>query len=317
MRLTNLVSASWITTLILGAPAWANMVITPTFDSSITNDPNAAAIEGTINSAIQIYQSDFADPIIVKITFQEMTSGLGQSNFSFFTIPYSEYLTALAADAKTNDDATALAHLPVGATNPVNGTTDINIKPANLRAVGLSGSVASDGTIGLNTHITDVGSPGTSGQYSLMAVTEHEIDEILGLGSALPSFSNPFPEDLFRYDSSGNRSFDTLTTTVPFFSIDGTTDLAQFHQRNGDGGDYGDWQTGAGPVRVQDWAATPGATPSLGVELRALDVMGFDRIAAIPEPGTGVLLAAALVVLVGLNYARVSRKARLPRVLEG
>src|SRR6202035_1084501 len=98
--------------------AWANMVITPTFDSTITSDATAAVIEATINSAIQIYQTDFADPITVNITFQEMTSGLGHSNFSTFSTSYASYSAALVAVAKASDDATALAHLPVGPNNP-------------------------------------------------------------------------------------------------------------------------------------------------------------------------------------------------------
>src|SRR5438067_399638 len=69
------------TTLIVillgsGAPAYAGLVINPVFDSSITSDPNAAAIEGTINSAIQEYETRFTDPITVSINFREGT-GLG------------------------------------------------------------------------------------------------------------------------------------------------------------------------------------------------------------------------------------------------
>jgi hypothetical protein len=312
------VSASFIITLTLGAPAWANMVITPTYAANITSDPNAAAIESTIQSAINIYEADFSDPITVHITFQEMTGGLGQSSTFFGTISYASYLAALTADAKTADDVTALAHLGAGPNNPVNGTASINVKTANLRALGLPGNPPAgqpDGTIGLNTSITNPGSPGSSGANSLMVVTEHEIDEVLGLGSALPTppSGNPFPEDLFRYDSSGARSFTTTSTAKAFFSINGTTDLAQFDNQN-DGGDFGDWQSNPLPPgvqpKVQDAFASPGSTPALGVELRALDVIGYNSI---PEPGTGVLLAAALVVLGALNYARVLRKALLPR----
>jgi hypothetical protein len=318
----NLVSATCIITLLLVAPAWANLVITPTFDSSITSDPNKTAIENTINTAIAIFESDFADPITVNIKFQEMSSGLGSSSTFFGTVSYASYLAALTADAKTTDDLTAIAHLGAGPNNPVNGTANINVKTANLRAIGLAGNPPPgnpDGTIGLNTSITNPGSPGSSGAFSLLVTTEHEIDEVLGLGSALPTppSGNPFPEDLFRYDSTGARSFTTTATAKAFFSINGTTDLAQFDNQN-DGGDFGDWQSNPLPPgvqpKVQDAFATSGATPALSVELRALDVIGYDLIA--PEPGTGVLLAAALFVLGGLNYARVSRKARLPRAPE-
>ena len=43
------------------------LVISPTFDSSITGNPNSAAIQSMINQAIAIYQSLFNDPITVEI----------------------------------------------------------------------------------------------------------------------------------------------------------------------------------------------------------------------------------------------------------
>jgi hypothetical protein len=281
-----------------GASAFANMIIVPTFDSTITSDPNAAAIEGVINNAIAKYQASFSDPITVNITFASMSSGLGQSSTAFFNVSYASVRTALTADASTADDAVALAHLPVTATDPVLGNSTINIKSANGRALGLSTAVASDGTISLNTHITDVGSPGTTGQFSLIATTEHEIDEVLGLGSSLPSipFSAIFPEDLYRYTAAGARSFTTSSIATAFFSIDGTTDLAQFDNQN-DGGDFGDWQSNPLPngvqPKVQDAFATPGSTPPLGVELRALDVIGYNLI---PEPASLSLLACGLLL---------------------
>jgi hypothetical protein len=98
---------------------------------------------------------------------------------------------------------------------------------------------------------TGIGSPGSSGQFSLFATVEHEIDEVLGLGWSLPAvpFGTIFPEDLFRYDATGHRSFTTSSTAQAFFSINTTTDLAQFDNQN-DGGDFGDWQSNPLPLGV-------------------------------------------------------------------
>jgi hypothetical protein len=188
-------------------------------------------------------------------------------------VSYSTYVTTLKADATTSDDAIANSLLPNSATNPVNGTSTINVKTANLRAVGIAtpgfgvGQANPDGTITLNTSLTFPGSPGSSSTYSLLSVTEHEIDEVLGLGSslAITPLGTIFPEDLFRYDAAGNRSFTTNSAAQAFFSINGTTDLAQFDNPN-DGGDFGDWQSNplpsGVPPKVQDAFATSLATPA-------------------------------------------------------
>ena len=315
-RLRLLSGAALLASLALmpaGQPAHA-LVITPTFASNITSDPNAAAIEGVINTAISTYEADFSDPITVAITFQE-GAGLGGSSTFFANVPYSTYLAALKADATTSNDAIANSLLPNSATNPVNGASTINVKTANLRAVGINANPPAgqpDGFITLNTSLTFPGSPGSSSTYSLLAVTEHEIDEVLGLGSALPSpqFNTIFPEDLFRYDATGNRSFTTNSVALAFFSINGTTDLAQFDNQN-DGGDFGDWQSNplpsGVPPKVQDAFATPGATPSLGVELTALDVVGYNFVGqvAVPEPGTLALLGTSLFGFAALRRRRL------------
>jgi hypothetical protein len=284
-----------------------SLFISPTFNSSITSDPNAAVIESTINTALSIYAASFADPITVDITFGE-GSGLGSSSTFFETVSYSTYCNALVADAKTGNDALAVATLAPGGVcpthNPVTGSTMIDVKTANLRALGIATpgfgpGGAADGTVTLNTAIT---TPPGGGGFSLLAVTEHEIDEVLGLGSGLPNTAGPniasssiFPEDLFRFDASGNRTFASgaSCTGLPnaFFSINGAVDLAQFNNAC-NGGDFGDWAV-VGSPKVQDFAAISGSNPSLGPELIALDVIGYDS--AVPEPATFLLVGAALV----------------------
>lgn len=297
-----------------GTPATAGFVITPTFDSSITNDPNAARIEATINQAIQTYEARFTDDVNVTIDFKEMATGLGQSNWYYRNVTYSQYRNALAADQTTSADATALAHTPGGSTNPVNGGTSVSVNLANLRALGITANPpvgAFDGTVSLNTSITNLDRTAIDpSKYDLLAVTEHEIDEVLGLGSTLDNSgpTNIRPEDLFRYDQFGSRSFTTDTTVQSYFSIDGgNTLLARFNQAST--GDNGDWySTGPHTPQVQDAFSTAGATPNLGVELTALDVIGYNLApAAVPEPSS-LLLLGALGAVSGAGYWR--RKCR-------
>src|SRR4051794_17889278 len=99
----------------------AGLIITPTFDSTITNDPNSVLIIGTINQAIAIYNGSFSDAVNVKIKFQEMGTGLGQSSTAIVQVSYTSYLAQLAADATTANDSTALTYLPNSATSPVDG----------------------------------------------------------------------------------------------------------------------------------------------------------------------------------------------------
>jgi hypothetical protein len=55
-------------------PANASLTINPTFDSSITSDPNRATIESSINADITTIDSYIANNVTVNITFQENTS---------------------------------------------------------------------------------------------------------------------------------------------------------------------------------------------------------------------------------------------------
>jgi hypothetical protein len=262
----------------------AGLTITATFDPSLTA-PEIAVI----NSAIAFYQATFTDPINVAIYFTDMASGLGQSTFGLYQVNYVDFITQLRASATSADDDIALGggRLPIATLNPVTGTNILYAKAPILRALGFSGAgplvvvsgVSYDGEIGIRTSITDA----DGGQYSLLAVTEHEIDEVLGLGSNLPNISTttPAPEDLFRYAGTAsvrNFSANASCTAPPqaFFSIDGTAHVDEFNNCN-NGGDYGDWITHS-PAQVQDAFATPGSSPFLNVnspEIRALDVMGY------------------------------------------
>lgn len=309
--------------LAVAFPASANLTITPYFASSITNDANAAAIEATIESAILVYENLFSNNIVVPITFGE-GGGLGQSQFNLYDISYFQFTTALYNNAQATmnpNQLAAVAANPIATYNPVTGTNDILMKCASVDALfgaGYSGC-ASDGTILINTSVTNPGSSGSSGQYSLLATVEHEINEILGLGSTLglaiggytcglagltTACSNvPSPEDLFRYAADGTRSFASGNGKA-YLSINGTVDLAQFNNTS-NGADYGDWRSnplpsGASP-QVQDAFATPGAYPTLGSnEILALSLIGYDLVPT-PEPGSAAVFAVATLGLLGMR----------------
>jgi len=265
------------------------LVIKPVFDSSIANDPKAASIMNTINSAIAVYEASFSDPITVTINFQETSSGLGASSTYFTTKSYSSYLSHLASDSSTASDSTALAHLPGGFSNPVNGNRSVTLSTANARAIGYNSNPPfgePDGYVYLNTSIINPDRLSINpNKYDLFAVVSHEIDEVLGFDSALNGLSNGSSNpggavsslDLFRYDQNGNRSLSTSSSAQAYFSIDGTSRLAQFNQD--DGGDFSDWYSlGFHTPRVQDAFGTPGAIPTLGVELIGLDVIGYNLV---------------------------------------
>jgi hypothetical protein len=293
------------------------LTINPIFDSTILNDPNSATIQSTINQAIQVYQSKFSDSITVTIKFAEMGGGLGQSVTYQADIAYTDFLNALIADAKTGTDTVALAHLPAGPNNPVSGDPSVQLTTANCRAIGIEVDPPpgeADSTIYLNVSIMNLDRITINpSKYDLMAVAMHEIDEALSFTSALDGLNNGDPPptgpvsvmDLFRYDGSGNRSFNTASATVAYFSLDGTTDLARYNQTSS--GDFQDWfSTGAHTPQVQDAFGTPGATPNLGVELVVLDASGYDLITPVSAPVFQSVSKTGTVAL--LSWSSVSGK---------
>ena len=100
----------------------AGLIVNASFDSSITNNPNAEAIQAMINRAISICESLFSDPITVSILFRYSTttpdgthlpSGIiSRSDWVYYVIPWSTYINALRADAKTSNDISLRASLP-------------------------------------------------------------------------------------------------------------------------------------------------------------------------------------------------------------
>jgi hypothetical protein len=216
--------------------------------------------------------------------------------------------------------------LPVSSVNPVTGTSTIRVKTANLHALGFtpypSGSPDGyDGIIGLHTSQLNLSRASTvSTKGDLLSTVCHEMDEVLGMSCGLDSGSpDPLPQDLFRYSSSGARSY-TTSGDDAYFSIDGTNLLARCNQAAASG-DFGDWWVaGSHTPRVQDAAATNGKTPTPNVELIALDVIGYTLV-PMPTPvirstmvsGTQLTLAGTNAVAVNNYIVLASANITAPR----
>ncbi len=131
----------------------AGLTIVPTFDSTITSDPQAATIENTIKAAMAVYPRTFTNPVTVNILFKEQTTGLGNNTASGLTISYPEYLSALIAHATTTDDTNAIASLPNTDTNPVNGGELMQISSPLARTLGFGIDSSQFGWHGLAQHV--------------------------------------------------------------------------------------------------------------------------------------------------------------------
>jgi hypothetical protein len=300
----------------------ANLLIVPTFESSITSDANAAAIEAAINTDISTIDSYIANNVTVTIDFTE-GGGLGESSTYYAGLSYTGYLNALQNNQTLSvNDVTALATLPAGPNNPVNGNASIETDLPVLRALGFGANPPAgqpDSTITLNTSIMNLSrtGPQNPSDYDIQSVAMHEIDEVLGIGGAgsmlASGTTGPVGSlDLFRYSAPGVRSYTTSTTATPYFSINGgVTDLVHFNQY-GNQSDYGDWADGVSPAdgqgnspaQVQDAFGGPGVDVNLGPnELTALDIVGWNLTPAgsaleglpVPEPTSISLAVSGLV----------------------
>ena len=279
--------------------AFAGLVINPVFDASITTDANALAIENNINSVIALYQTKFTDNITVKIYFQK-GGGLGSSQWGYYFNNASVAINAITADKKSADDNIAVSHLGTSVFGTV-AFTSANGRALGLNTPGFISAGASsdfDGIVSVNTGICFLNhnSP-QGGLFDLYSATAHEIDEVLGTGSGASS-AQAFTTDLFRYDGGGNRSFTGDIGAHAYFSIDTTTRIVEYNQFGHNNGDWGDWAPNT-PAQTQDWVINSGIKIDPGEsEFRLLDVIGYDRAAAVPEPASIIVLGLGALGLV-------------------
>ena len=279
------------------------LTINATFDSSITNHYNAAAIEAMINRAISIYEMLFTNRITIQILFRYALAApdgtplpLGvaaQSLAGGYVVPWNDYITALRAHARGANDNLANASLPGAALS-----SNIITKSANGRSVGLNtptvmfanGTVGAggpyDGIVTLNMSFPyGFTRPLGGSNFDAQRATEHEIDEVIGLGSRLGRPGNDLlPQDLFSWSSPGVRNISTSGTR--YFAINGgTTNIVNFNQNPS--ADLGDWASASCP-QARPYVQNAFFCPEQASDIAAaspeginLDVIGYNLATAI------------------------------------
>ena len=122
----------------------------------------------------------------------------------------------------------------------------------------------------------------TRNNFDAQRITEHEIDEVMGLGSRIGDNSSDLnPQDLFSWSSAGHRNITSSGTR--YFSIDGgVTNIVGFNQDPD--GDFGDWLSGPCPQAnpyVQNAFSCTGQSSDISAtspEGINLDVIGYDLV---------------------------------------
>ncbi|MGD0500876.1 MAG: NF038122 family metalloprotease [Bryobacteraceae bacterium] len=312
--------------LACAAPGRA-MTIIANFEASV---PTAA--QTVFNNIVSAYDLLFANPITVTIDVAFGATGLGSSSTYIGTASYSDWRSAMTADSAANPAnaylAAGVATLP--ATNPL-GSGSVVLTYADAMALGFSVSpVTYDSTLTFTNvaNMFEYNSVATPGLYDFQDVAEHELDEALGIGSALTGIANggALPrnfdaEDYFRYNASGARWLTTSASAVVDFSYDGVTDVAQFNQNNAYG-DRNDWvyadsgcpASSPGPY-IQDAIGCPDSVVHLirtSPEVVVLQTLGYDL--STPEPASMALAAAGLAALALFRRNPAASRGR-PRLL--
>jgi hypothetical protein len=285
------------TTLVGSLGTTNGFKINVTYDSSVP-----AAAQTAFDSLVNTYQSVFTNNVSVNINVSFGVTGLGESFTQEIGVSYSTWRAAMIANANANPGnvyaVAGAASLP--ANDPI-GRGNIFLNTATARALGLTANTAVDSSLTFsNAVVFEYNGVASQGAIDFIDVAAHELDEGLGIGSALTGLADNaaipsddyVPEDYFRYSAAGTRAITTNPNAVVYFSYDGgNTNVAQFNQAfaalGASGLDRNDWIYGnsgcpAANPHIQDAIACFGQAVAVGSgpEITVLNALGYNSKAS-------------------------------------
>ena len=269
---------------LAAAPASAQLTIHLTFDSSVTSNPNSAAIQAACNYVAAELQNNYTNAVTININVVAAagTSVFGQSTTALIgTYTYTQVRGFLAAASFTPDDATALASLPVA--DPTGGGT-FWLPTALAKALGQRSATnpSLDGTFTLgagNPFNYSTTNRAVSGQFDFVGVVEHEFTEIMGRIAGDDS-AHMETYDLFRFSAANTHNFSTSASGLYFSVNNGVTSLRVFNSNAG--GDRGDWNS-ATPDACNAFMTAGTLHAFSETDYKVMDVIGYRRSLCYPN----------------------------------
>jgi hypothetical protein len=292
----------------------AGLVINIIWDSSVANAP--AAFKSVVESVVQFYESQFSNPVTLNIDVgwgevagTPVTTALGESESYLQSFSYSQIVSALAQNASSNAQASAVNSLPSSAPN--GNAYYLNLADATALDL-ITGTTTLDGAVGFSSSLPFSYSTSNSGsvpagEYDLYGVVAHELSEVMGRISLLSYSGASSLMDLFRYTSNGVLA--TSGTQNSYFSDNGgATSLNSFNASPS--GDFGDLSSSAGNNAFDAFSNSGVVNAVTSNDLTMMNVLGYNlvsetipKITAIAESPTSGAATVGEVIDFTLSFS--------------